>query len=327
MKLLLYISLLLLVACSPGADDQTPDVTAFTNWLAHAAATAPPATAERVMNMAAVAEALSSLDGEALQALLADDFQSHNPMLADGREGLLSLTHEEHRPRGGGDNFMANTAHVLAQDDHVLLHRGGRLGPLASVNMDVFRFNESGQLAEQWSFVQPVEAGFIDNLLFSFVVPRQLDLIPTRDIPGPGLLRSVSDYALPVRVSAAGVQSNSEQVRAYLAELHGERQRQKLEQFLHPEFFIHLPCVEPGRVAWLDVLGRGRQRPALPQIEKLIAQNDLVWVLTRMPHIVEEDVPELAVADLFRVRDGLIVEQWKLVQPSPRFSRNQNGLF
>ena len=198
---------------------------------------------------------------------------------------------------------------------------------LSSVNVDVFRFNASGQLAEQWSFVQPVEAGFIDNLLFSFVVPRQLDLIPTREIPEPGLLGSLDDYAVPVQVGAADVQSNTELVQDYLAELHGERAREKLEKYLHEDFFIHLPGVVPGKSAWLAVLERGRQRPQAPQIEKLVAQNDLVWVLTRMPHIVEEDVPELAVADLFRVREGMIVEQWKLVQPSPRFSRNQNGLF
>jgi predicted SnoaL-like aldol condensation-catalyzing enzyme len=46
-----------------------------------------------------------------------------------------------------------------------------------------------------------------------------------------------------------------------------------------------------------------------------------------VPNIRELDVPELAAVDLFRVREGLIVEQWKVIQPSPRFSRNGNGLF
>jgi predicted SnoaL-like aldol condensation-catalyzing enzyme len=49
--------------------------------------------------------------------------------------------------------------------------------------------------------------------------------------------------------------------------------------------------------------------------------------LSRVQEIYEADVPEVASADLFRVRNGKIVEQWRVVQPSPRFSRNQNGLF
>jgi predicted SnoaL-like aldol condensation-catalyzing enzyme len=327
----LVISVSVVSACSPSAQPPSilaSDYPAFTNWLAYVSASAHTQVAgENAMRVAPLAEALLILDSEALTEQLAADFVQHNPMLEDGRNGLLALTLEGGAPRGGGDNLMAGTAHILAEDNRVVLHRLGQLGPLQSANFDVLEFDASGRLREHWAFLQPIEAGLIDNLLFSFVVPRQLDLIPTREIEGPGLTGDLPEYAFPYSAQKAETEANKARVLAYLALLHTTQEREQLSSFLAEAFFLHQPGVTPGREAWLDILEKARRRPQAPTVEMVVAQNDLVWVLSRVPNIRELDVPELAAVDLFRVREGLIVEQWKVIQPSPRFSRNGNGLF
>lgn len=327
----LTASACLLIACSPPPpppSSTASDYPAFTQWLAYASASArDDIEAQNALRVAPLAEAMLALDGEALEQQLAVELVQHNPMLENGREGLLSLTATGAAPRGGGENLMAGTAHVLVEGNRVVLHRLGKLGPLQSANFDVLEFDAAGRLREHWTFLQPIEAGLLDNLLFSFVVPRQLDLIPTRQMEEPGLTGDLPQYALPYRASATEADENKARVLNYLTLLHGAIDREQLALLLAEDFFLHQPGLAPGREAWLDRLTKARQRPQAPQVEMLMAQNDLVWVLSRVPHILEQDVPELAAVDLFRLREGLIVEQWKVVQPSPRFSRNGNGLF
>ena len=327
------MGLLLLVAgaCSPGAGPQSPhaaDYPEFVKWLEHAAATAADSrtrlTAERV---ASAAQDLYSLDQERLQELLAEDFIQHNPMLEGGRDGLLSISGADTAPRGGGVNLMAGTAHVLIDGDHAVIHRTGKLGPLATINFDVLRFDDLGQLAEQWNFVQPIAAGLAENLLFSLVAPRPLDLIPAQRPSGGALSGDRSGFATPYAATVQQSEANKALVLRYLSQLGSGAEPSELAAHLDPEFVLHAPGMAPGRQAWLEVLGRSRRRGAAPAVVMALAQNDLVWVLGRLAQIPEEDIPELAAADLFRVRDQQIVEQWRLVQPSPRFSRNSNGLF
>ncbi len=321
----------LLVACSGPAQppaSKAMDYPPFTHWLAYASASAlNDIEAQNALRVAPLAEAMLALDRKALDQLLASELVQHNPMLENGREGLLSLTGEGAVPRGGGENLMAGTAHVLVEGNRVVLHRLGKLGPLQSTNFDVLEFDGSGRLREHWTFLQPIEAGLLDNLLFSFVVPRQLDLIPTRQMAEPGLTRDLPQYALPHQGSATEAKENKARVLNYLTQLQSTIDREQLALLLAEDFFLHQPGLVRGREAWLDILTKARRRPQPPHVEMVVAQNDLVWVLSRVPHIREQDVPELASVDLFRLRDGQIVEQWKVVQPSPRFSRNSNGLF
>lgn len=280
------------------------------------------------MALPELAQALSNLDSGVLDARLAADFVAHNPMLEGGREGMLKLTRVENAPRGGAPNLLAGTAHVLVDGQLALIHRVGRMGPLRSINFDVLRIDDDGLLTELWSFLQPLEAGFIDNMLFSFVVPRQLDLIPSANTPQLDLWADMPAYVEPVQESVAQVELNKLLVAAYLEELNSGAASQSItERFLAPDFTIHVNGIDPGREAYAAVLSRANRREGAAERELVLAQNDLVWVLSRIREIREADVPEVASADLFRVRNNKIVEQWRVVQPSPRFSRNVHGLF
>ncbi|MCZ6832011.1 MAG: nuclear transport factor 2 family protein [Gammaproteobacteria bacterium] len=332
-QLLVAIACLSLLACSkPSQQDgplsagQHPE---FLAWVEHAVASANDepsrATAQRLPHIAA---ALSNLDRQVLEQELDVDFKPHNPMLEDGREGLLKVAGAGSAPRGGAPNLLAGTAHILVEGELALIHRVGRMGPLQSINFDLLRFAENGRLAEHWSFLQPMEAGFLDNMLFSLVVPRPLDLIPTANSGSTDLWSDLPPYSAKIRQTGAQVQLNKLLVAEYLDQLYaGADVDWLVERFLAENYTLHVSGIEPGREAYRMVLSRAIRRKDAARQEISLAQNDLVWVLSRMQEIREADVPEVASTDLFRVRDGQIVEQWRVVQPSPRFSRNQNGLF
>lgn len=323
----LFLALAAVCACSPS---QPADDTGFSRWIDHLQASADdPLTRDTVRRLPHVVRALQELQGEALADLLAADFVQHNPMLEGGREGLLKISDAGAQPRGGGEKLMANSAHLLVDRRHAVIHRLGQLGPLATVNFDVLRFNEFGQLAEQWHFVQPIEGGLMDNLLFSLVVPKPLDLIPAPRAGERSLTADRAGFSTLYTATRQQADGNRGLVLAYLTLLGSDpgAESDHLATYLDRDFVLHVPGVEPGRRAWLQVLERSRRPEAAPEVVLALAQNDLVWVLSRLPPIREVDVPELAVADLFRLRDQKIVEQWRVVQPSPRFSRNSNGLF
>jgi predicted SnoaL-like aldol condensation-catalyzing enzyme len=337
-RALIAAACLLLLSCGKPASRDTPlssaDYPLFTAWAEHASGSAADEISRSTAQaLPPIAAALSNLDRAVLQEQLAADFVPHNPMLEDGREGLLKIAGAEATPRGGAPNLLAGTAHILVDGRFALIHRVGRMGPLRSINFDLLRFNAAGRLAEHWSLLQPMEAGFIDNLLFSFVVPRQYDLIPTSNEEGMNksgmdLWADIPRYADKVSRPGARVQLNKLLVGEYLDKLYdGAELDSLLDQFLAPDYTLHVSGVAPGREAYRETLSRAVRRRGAVQREITLAQNDLVWVLSRIAQIREADVPEVASGDLFRVRDGKIVEQWRVVQPSPRFSRNQNGLF
>lgn len=57
---------------------------------------------------------------------------------------------------------------------------------------------------------------------------------------------------------------------------------------------------------------------------RTLADGDLVALHTR---IVADTGPELAAVDVFRVRDGPVVEHWDVVQPVPASPPHPHGMF
>jgi predicted SnoaL-like aldol condensation-catalyzing enzyme len=313
----------------PPAGGDSAATQAYKDWLQHSRATARDSRSRNTADhLTGVLQAVTNLDYAELERITPSLHIQHNPMLGGDRHSLLELAAAEEGPRGGAPRLMEHVAHLLIDGEMAVIHRRGRLGPLYSLNFDVLRIDARGDYQEHWSFLQPVEGGFFDSIFFSFVVPRQLDLIPMANT-GDALLPLFNpEYADKLSVSAELTAANRALVAEYQAELDsGAEVEAVTAHYLAENFQLHIPGVPPGRQAMADILKRASRRVDVVHHEMTLAQNDLVWVLTRVAEIREQDVPELASADLFRVRGNRIVEQWKIVQPSPRFSRNNHGLF
>jgi predicted SnoaL-like aldol condensation-catalyzing enzyme len=97
-----------------------------------------------------------------------------------------------------------------------------------------------------------------------------------------------------------------------------------LRDLLREDFVEHRPGNPSGRDAWVEFMARSPFATAVFEIKRVIADGDQVAV-----HywVAPEGGPELAVVDLWRIEDGLIVEHWDVVQPVPDPEKIPNGMF
>ncbi len=128
--------------------------------------------------------------------------------------------------------------------------------------------------------------------------------------------------------TAAGqLARNKQLVLAFYQKLIGEKDYAGARQYMGAEYRQHAPYATDGHAgiaAWL--LGF---KAAFPQhryeVKKVIAEGDLVVL-----HLHGMNGPNPhgeSVIDIFRVRDGKVVEHWDVIQPIPEKADNPNTMF
>jgi len=109
--------------------------------------------------------AINDKDFEAASAYLGDKYIQHNPLAADGPEGLkafLAFAKENM------SEFKVEFKRVLADGDFVMVHAHARANPddRGSAVMDIFRL-ENGKVVEHWDVMQAIpEKAMNDNTMF-----------------------------------------------------------------------------------------------------------------------------------------------------------------
>lgn len=89
----------------------------------------------------------------------------------------------------------------------------------------------------------------------------------------------------------------------------------------------HNPTVADGKAGAIEFFTEEFRRypNAKATVAHVAADGDLVWVHA---HIVRfQGDPGLALVDIFRVKDGKLVEHWDVIQPVPEKSANGNTMF
>lgn len=81
-----------------------------------------------------------------------------------------------------------------------------------------------------------------------------------------------------------------------------------------PEAFI-------GFVEWL----RGENPELKLEIKRVIAEGDVVFTHSEL--ILQPGQPGRALADIFQLENGKIVEHWDVIQDIPAEAANDNGMF
>ena len=91
--------------------------------------------------------------------------------------------------------------------------------------------------------------------------------------------------------------------------------------------YVHNPDTPDGPDAFIQSMTNFQTK--FPQtsveINRVIAEGDLV-VIHNIVKMESED-PGLAGVDIFRLREGKIVEHWDVRQPIPHRSKNDNTMF
>ena len=109
--------------------------------------------------------AINDKDFAAASAYLGDMYIQHNPLAADGPEGLKAFLEFANENLSA---FKIEFKRVLADGDFVIVHGHARNGPddRGSAVMDIFRL-ENGKVVEHWDVMQAIpETARNDNTMF-----------------------------------------------------------------------------------------------------------------------------------------------------------------
>jgi len=109
--------------------------------------------------------AINDKDFEKASQYLGDKYIQHNPLAADGPEGLKAFLDYA---RENLASFKVEIKQAFADGDYVILHVHAKASPgdRGSAVMDIFRF-EDGKVVEHWDVMQAIpEEAMNDNTMF-----------------------------------------------------------------------------------------------------------------------------------------------------------------
>ena len=116
----------------------------------------------------AVNKAINKKDFEAASVHLGDKYIQHNPLAADGPEGLKAFLEFAKKNLA---TYQTEFKRVLADGDFVVVHAHAKANPAdpndrGTAVMDIFRL-ENGKVVEHWDVAQPVpEKAMNSNTMF-----------------------------------------------------------------------------------------------------------------------------------------------------------------
>ena len=225
------------------------------------------------------------------------DYIQHNPLAPDGPEALKNLARTFHERFPDAEYDVKR---VIAEGDLVVVHSNvvTEPGTRGGAAVDIFRF-QGGKIAEHWDTLQTApETSVNGNDMFS------TESRPRTEQPRH---RWLTAY-------------NKRLVTEYYDQLLVKRDLTAVDRYVGTEYHQHNPYIPDGvDGVRAGISGFFQQFPQLTvSTKRVIAEGDLVAVHS---HYVRTPGDRgAAVIDLFRVRDGKIVEHWDVIQDVPATS-------
>ncbi|BAK66542.1 hypothetical protein SLG_18670 [Sphingobium sp. SYK-6] len=109
--------------------------------------------------------------------------------------------------------------------------------------------------------------------------------------------------------------------------IEGRNPAEAVRRYFSPDLIDHDPNVVGDRQSVIDRLSHLNWDKAGPTrtIKHIVAEGDIVMV---HHHLVREPGTKgIAAVDIFKVKDGKVVEHWDVLQPIPENSPNKYGAF
>ena len=219
-----------------------------------------------------------------------DGFIQHDPMVADGVDGL--------REQAGRLTGQLEIVRVLEDGPFVVAHGQQDAGDEQRVFFAVLQF-ENGFIVEHWRFSTPLS-------------PPNLSGHTQTDGPTEPDRSQDTDGAKAV-------------VRDYYETVHISGQHDRISDYMADDLQIrHEPGVQDGVAAFRQDLATLTRSRTIDDIVLLLGQGDLVFIAARGTH---EGEP-CAYIDLYRVEAGKLVEHWGFPQAilPQESSENGNGM-
>lgn len=252
------------------------------------------------MNKQKVVELLKSIetgDPAPVSYINPDQYVQHNLAVADGLAGFGAVLQQ--LPK---DSARVNTVRVFEDGDFVFAHTDYNFfGP--KVGFDIFRF-DAGRIVEHW-----------DNLQET----------PTDPNPSGRTMTDGERHATDLDRTGA----NKDLVRAFVDEVLVSGRVNRLETYLNGDHYLqHNPQIADGLAgltAALSAMAAQGITMRYERIHRVLGEGSFVLTVSEGVFAARPT----SFYDLFRVRDGLIVEHWDVLEPiAPRSAwKNQNGKF
>lgn len=266
-------------------------------------------SADRSMGvLKAMFKAGSDKDYDAFMAIAADPYIQHSPDLSDGWKPVWDLL--ANRPEGfsskqikwlGNKGFLNNGNFLVMLRE---VDRGDGMG-LTKI-IDIMRFDDDGKYAEHWDIRQP---------------------LAEKTKSGHSETGAASKFLEnPVNYSVEQEEKNKKKAIKYLNyAFNGGKLPKALKRFADPNYVQHNPMIPDGIKPLTGAFESGKLSNHCYDIKYVLAQNDLVVVYSKL---TEGDKIN-AVVDIFRIRDGKMVEHWDVVEPVPadKDMPHKNGMF
>jgi predicted SnoaL-like aldol condensation-catalyzing enzyme len=234
-------------------------------------------------------------DPSAIDRWWAPDYRQHSALAPDGPEALRGLVSQL------PTDFRYENVRVLADGDFVALHGTYYgFGPDPMVAFDVFRV-KNGKLAEHWDLLQPQVADTASG---------------RSQIDGP------TEVTEPDRTEA-----NRALVLEFVRTVFQEGRAERITDFISTEQYDqHNPQVGDGLDGLATAVKAWAEQGVTMEyrtVHRSVAEGE--FVLTQSEGSLGGK--PTAFYDLFRVRDGKIVEHWDVVSEIPAVLPHNNGMF
>ncbi len=140
-------------------------------------------------------------------------------------------------------------------------------------------------------------------------------------------LAAALTYACTAAPLASPTEANRAIVEDFARLFYTERDvRRAFERHVAPDYIQHNPGIADGREAAIKALTPMFSRPeARFEVKRILVDGDLAAI-----HLFgrgDPATPGAAVADIYRLKDGKIVEHWDILQPIPTRSANPHPMF
>ncbi|MGE0115074.1 MAG: nuclear transport factor 2 family protein [Steroidobacteraceae bacterium] len=259
-----------------------------------------------------------------IRDFVAPDLIEHNPEMPNGLKANVDFLSVRKLKEPGKYPPSGQWAHVL---DHIIID-----GDLFAVHhhvfmdpndpgLDVMDFWRvaNGRIVEHWDVIQSVPAQPINgNTLWCGKGADYASAKQWRnsiDMPSCG----------PVDKTAQGVDSLAV-VKAYLSALGPGKVRAAFETYSTTDYRQHSPVIGNGADETIAFLEQASARPrAKSTVARILTEGDLVLIHR---HSEATDDKKAAVGtDLFRIKNGKIVEHWDMHQEVAPASVNGNTMW
>lgn len=235
------------------------------------------------INIALTTEALDRLmidaDETAIDEFWSEDYRQHNPIAPNGSE-FMRTSFITNRP----PNFAYQRGLTIAEGDFVMTHNifeGFTPEPLVTV--DVYKI-ENSKIAAHWDVLQtlvPADSSVNGNPMFPIEYTED-ELTSTVD--------------------------NKTIVETAIREAFTNKDISAIDKYWAEDYIQHNPTIPNGREAIKNLLANV---PFTFEVGFAMQMGDFVFLQSR----VEGFGPEAMIAaDIFRVKDGILVQHWDVLQ-------------